>query len=340
MLDRTYKLIKPITEYLLGYTLISIPIIVNALTLNLDVNVPWNSTLLALPKGDGKTTLLHEILRKSNPKYFPDLPAKIYETEILQLPDDYFNRKVWIYDDLITLFRGTSTKQREQLMHFHNEFLSKGEYSRANRKAKGKILCLYGIAREEWRKKFAKELFESTFQDRFMIIEYKRSEEEKRWILRRLRERNINKKPPKVELPFSKRLKNPEIPERFKDDIEEIAIEIDKTGRMSYLRAKNVVENFLKSNAVINKRDDVVEEDLMLFKMILPLWFGAETSINIKVREIIIEASINQEELSAKEIYERVRLILNCSEKSVHNVLSELKNQNIVKSDNGKYFLF
>jgi len=142
LIDRTYKLIGPIVEHLSGYALISIPAVLNTLTLNLDLNVPWNSTLLALPKGDGKTTLLYEILRKSNPKYFPDLPAKIYETEILQLSDDYFNRKIWVYDDLITLFRGTSTKQREQLMHFHNEFLSKGEYSRANRKVKGKIVLL------------------------------------------------------------------------------------------------------------------------------------------------------------------------------------------------------
>ena len=339
MLDRTYKLVKLIIEYLPGYTLISIPVVVNALTLNLSVNVPWNSTLLSLPKGDGKTTLLYEILRKSNPKYFPDLPTKIYETEILQLPDDYFNRKVWVYDDLITLFRGTSTKQREQLMHFHNEFLSKGEYSRANRKVKGKIVCLYGIAREEWRKKFAKELFESTFQDRFMIIEYKRSEEEKRWILKKLKERE-NNKPPKVELPFLKKLKNPEIPEEFGDEIVEIAIEIDKTGRMSYVRAKNTTENFLKSNAVINKRDEVIEEDLMLLKVILPLWLGTETSVDIKVREVIIEASINQEQLSTKEIYEGVKSIINCSEKSVYNILSELKKKNIVKFDNERYFLF
>ena len=109
---------------------------------------------------------------------------------------------------------------------------------------------------------------------------------------------------------------------------------------MSYVRAKNTIENFLKSNAVINKRDEVVEEDLMLFKVILPLWLGAETSVDIKVREVIVEASINQEQISAREIHERVGSIINCSKKSVYNVLSELKKQNIVEFDNGKYFLF
>jgi hypothetical protein len=89
-----------------------------------------NNVLLVTPSGIGKKMLLYHILQKSNPKWFPELPDKFFESQILLEPDEKFNRKVWVFDDLITVFRGTSTKQREQLMGFFNSFLTKGEYSR------------------------------------------------------------------------------------------------------------------------------------------------------------------------------------------------------------------
>ena len=145
----TFKFIELVSSYLYGYNLIAIPVIVNILTINLNLkpDESTNSVLLILPKGSGKTTLLHHILQKSNPEWFPELPEKFFESQILQEPDDKFDRKVWIQDDLITTFRGTSTKQREQLMGFFNTFLTKGEYSRKGLKKKGRIVCIFGLAK-------------------------------------------------------------------------------------------------------------------------------------------------------------------------------------------------
>lgn len=118
--------------------------IVNILTLNVKINSDesTNSVLLIIPSGSGKTTLLHHILQKSNPRWFPELPEKFFESEILREPDGTFEGKVWVQDDLITTFRGTSTKQREQLMGFFNTFLMKGEYGRKGIRKKGRIVCV------------------------------------------------------------------------------------------------------------------------------------------------------------------------------------------------------
>ena len=110
-LSTLFKLVKPIAEYMYGYSLIAVVTIVNALTLNLDLKPEdaTNSMLLIGPRGHGKSTLLFHILRKSDPKHFPSLPRKPFESELLKRSDEDFNRKVWVFDDLIPVFRGTSS---------------------------------------------------------------------------------------------------------------------------------------------------------------------------------------------------------------------------------------
>jgi predicted transcriptional regulator len=324
-------LIKPIADYLHGYSLVAIPIVVNALTLNLKLgpDEATNSTLLIGPKGYGRTTLTHHILRASNPEYFPILPDKHFESEIVDQPDDIFNKKVWVQDDLITIFRGTSTKQREQLMGFHIAFLTKGEYGRQRKKVKGRIVCLYTIA-SEGMKKYQKAMFWSTFSDRFMPVKYDIDKTMKRE-MRAFRRMNKGKQIPDVKLPFMKEEVDVEIPSVFNSDIDEFVEELEEKNIMSGIRAQTYIDNFLKSNALINGRNVVNEDDLRLFKMVYPLHFGVNLgSIETRVRLCILEKAINGEATSGQEVKDTVMSMLGCSESAIQKSLSDLRDNNVV----------
>ena len=79
--------------------------------------------------GLGKTRLA-KILKICNKKFVEMLPDKIFESHFTDQPLEFFRRKVWFLDDLITSFRGLSTKQFDQLVGMLNALFSKGEYER------------------------------------------------------------------------------------------------------------------------------------------------------------------------------------------------------------------
>lgn len=332
-LKKTFALLKPICEYLYGYSLIVIIVIVNILTLNLNLkpDEATNSILLNIPKGCGKTTLLYHILQKSNPKWFAKLPDKCFESQFLEMSDNVFNRKVWVQDDLITTFRGTSTKQREQLMGFHNTFLTKGEYSRKDRTVKGRIIAVYGLAKEE--KMYQKEMFQETFTDRFMRVKLGFDEKTKREILE-LRDNNTAKPMPKVVLPFKDVPVEVRIPKFFRSEINDMSIELDRRGVMSFVRVQTFIKNFLKSSADINSRSEVCEDDLMLFKLVLPLHFGTNTgNVNTRVRMLILKRSMNGKAITGRKIKDELVRKLGCSESSIQKSLSHLRMNNVIRFD-------
>jgi len=325
-LQELFKLVKPISDYLYGYELIAPIVIVNALTINLKLrpDEATNSTLLICPKGHGKTTLLYHILQKSNPQWFPRLPDKLFESEILKEPDEIFRRKVWVQDDLVTTFRGTSTKQREQLMGFHNAFLTKGEYGRKGRTVQGRIVCIYGIASEAYKKRYAKEMFHSTFMDRFMPIMYRFDEAIERELLKAKR-KNKGKTPPHVELPFKEQPIDVRIPKRFEVEIDEMAIELSTDGIMTALRAQTYIQNFLRSCAAINERDEVCEDDMKLLRFLWPLHFGVDLGdVDMRVRRMIFRASMRGQTLTGRKIKDRM-IAKDVSESAVKKVLSKLR---------------
>jgi hypothetical protein len=339
-LKETFKLLKPISSYLYGYSLLAVPIIVNPLSLNLELKPDEmaNSVLLIMPAGTGKTTLLHHILQKSNPKWFPDLPEKLFESQILQEPDDRFYRKVWVYDDLITTFRGTSTKQREQLMGFFNTFLTKGEYGRKSIKKKGRIVCLFGLAKEHY-KEYGKHMFFETFTDRFIPVKYDFDEKTKQTILE-LRSKHKRYDLPTIRLPFKDEPIDVKLPNGFWNEINKLALMLDTKGIMSFVRAQTHIVNFVKASADLNGRDEVVEADLKLFKLTMPLYFGiSSNNVEVKVSETILEASMEGNLIKGEEIKRKVIDWLGCSERRVQQVLSKLKAENIVfyKVSNGDF---
>lgn len=330
-LRKTFELSKPICDYLHGYALIAVIVIVNILTLNLKLkpDEATNSTLLIGPSGHGRTTLIHHILRRSNQQFFPKLPDKLFESEIMKMPHENFNNKVWVQDDLITTFRGTSTKQREQLMGFFNAFLTKGEYGRRDNTVQGRIVCVFGIA-SEVQKKYAKQMFLATFTDRFIPVEYDFDERLEREILQAKRI-NRGSQPPRVILPLKPNSVDPVIPSAFYSEIDELALELNRKGKMSSIRAQTYIENFLKSNAALNDRISVCEDDMMLLRLVWPLHFGANLgSVDMRIRMLILEKSINGEAITGQEIKKEIMSKLGCSGSAVKKSLSELRNKNVV----------
>jgi len=331
-LTKLFELVKPISDYLYGYSLIATIVIVNALTLNLKLKPDemTNSQLLIGPKGHGKTVLLHHILRRSNPDKFPSLPDKHFESEILKAPDEIFKNKIWIQDDLITTFRGTSSKQREQLMGFHCTFLTKGEYGRKERIVTGRIVCIYGMASEAV-KKYAKQMFSATFNDRFMPIRYGFDEHLEREILK-VKRKNRGKLPPTVKLPFSDGEADVDVPNVFEDAIDEMALELHRKEVMTASRAQTYIQSFLKSCAVLNGRSTVREDDLRLLRLVWPLHTHSVNlgSVDMQVRMLILEKSMEGLAVSGQEVKGELKN-LGFSESAIQKVLSYLRLNNIVQ---------
>lgn len=328
----TWKIVGQIRDYLYGFSLIAIPVIVNILTLNVKMSADesTNSVLLILPKGCAKTTLLHGILQRSNPEQFPQLPEKLFESEILKEPDKIFQNKVWVEDDLITTFRGTSTKQRDQLMGFFSTLLTKGEYGRRHVRKKGRILCVFGLAKERW-KNYKKGMFEATFSDRFAPIILDFDNSDKLRILEHRSKTNPARELPTVKLPLKKKPVEVKLPAKLNREIHMLAMFLDSKGVMSFARAQTFIINFLKANADLNGRKKVEADDLMLFKFILPLHFGARSgSVDMKVREVILDSSMKGKKIAGRKIKDRVVKSNDCSERAVQSVLSTLREGQVV----------
>jgi len=342
MLENLWKITERIEEYLphLGYP--SIPVIVNITTINLKLhrNESPNSTLLIWPSGCGKGSLLEDILKKSNLNFFPQLPQKLYESEIINFPDDYFNKKVWVYEDLITLFRGTSTKQREQLMNFFNVFLSRGWYSRRERKVEGKIVCCFGIAREFYEGKYKKEMLQLTFLDRFNKVYFKLNDKMKAEILK-LRGMSEEAEPPKIRLTFYKNDISITIPENVREEINKLALDWDRRKIMTFVRAQISISNFLKASALLNNRRKVAQEDLMLFKFALPLYYQETEPSQFEVMSCIFRHSLKFEKVSALQIKKEVTSV---KERRIEQVLKNLREMGSVfyeqKGNEFEYWLW
>lgn len=330
-LTSTWRLIKPIQQYLYGYSLLSIAVLINILTLNIKMkpDESTNSVLLIVPSGSGKTTLLHHILQKSNPKWFPQLPEKFFESEILQEPDDKFDRKVWVQDDLITTFRGTSTKQREQLMGFFNTFFTKGEYGRRGVRKKGRIVCVFGLAKDHYNE-YGKQMFLETFADRFARLKHDFDEKGKLRILE-VRSKSKNRVLPNVELPLKERCIDVKVPNSFYYEVNRLAMALDSKQVMSFARAQTHIANFAKANADLNNRRVVAEEDLKLFKLVMPLYFDANSgNVDTMIRETMVEYCMNGKAAAGREIKNLLTKNDSCSERHVERVLSDLRDQNVV----------
>jgi len=269
----TFDFAQKVEIYLLNFYWIAIIVIVNCMTLSLDLskNSMRNSICLVTNKGGGKSTLLIRILALNNLDFFTILPKKVFESLLLEKGSEYFNNKIIVHDDLIIAFTGLNEKQLSQLLGFFTSLLSDKSYSRQDREVKADCLCMFGVALEHMQK-FRKVMDLATFTDRVPFVLKSYSDEEKRKTLK------YNKQEiPAIKLPLTQTKTKIllKLTPEMEVDIEDICMQLDSFGIMSWKRAQSHIHNFLMANALLNKRKETNIHDLTLFKKVLPFYLDS-----------------------------------------------------------------
>lgn len=327
---RSIEFANKVETYLKGWGIPSLIVIINSMSLFLKTQEQYkqlNSTLCIAVRGSGKSTLLLHILAKSNPKMFQILPKKIFESELVKKPRDYFDNKILIHDDIIVAFGGLNKKQREQLIGFFGLLLSDQSYSREGLDHLKNVRCLahLGIASESYSK-YKKQLLEATFLDRFCSFEVKTSRSNKKDILNHrdyLKEKDVQL--PVIKLPFF--AKKVPIKLHFDEEIRQkrnkLALELDDYGVISFARAQNFIDIFLMSNALLNNRKVVNAHDLALYEELhsYHLESSGELSMQAFVKALILDYGetidgniLKEHNLSKSSFYRHRRRLRNLGE--------------------------
>jgi hypothetical protein len=326
--NRTSLGIANKVEKVLKYKgLASLVPIINSCSISLKLSNQFkqlNSTLSVDQRGFGKSTLLKHILSKSNPKFFQVLPMKCFESQLVEKPKEYFHNKILVHDDLITSFSGSSTKQRQQLTNFFTLLLSDGSYDREKHKLEG-ITCLahFGLAWESYKQN-RKQLFDSTFLDRFSLYKVPLDNTKKNEILK-MRDlmKGSNQELPKIKLPLKKsktkvllNLTPEMMVERNK-----LAMQLDSYNIMSAFRAQNYIDLFMMSNAYLNDRNKVTLSDLQMYKQLHP--FHLNSSIERSKKQRIRSLIIQNKGITVKEIVQKTGY----PRSTVYRIVEEVKNK-------------
>jgi len=239
-----------------------------------------NSCLVVAPRGSGKTELLERTLAVNNPEHFVVLPPKIFESELVTKPRDYFHNKILVLDDLIVTFEGMSTKQRQQLVNFWTKLLEGGYARDRNAIVNVRTIVLFGLASEQLDK-FRDELMSATFLDRVPAFKHNVTPELKREILEFRASQSVDKIPD-LKLPLPEKIEDREkIHVQFphsreiESKIVEYALELDNYEVQSSVRAQDYVKTFMRANALLNGRRKVTESDLHLYDLIHPLFLNS-----------------------------------------------------------------
>ena len=324
---KSLEIAKKIEEVLKFKGIPSLIPIINSHSLSLKLPIGFkqrNSTLCIDPKGYGKSTLLIDILAKSNPKYFQVLPKKIFESELVEMPKDYFHNKILVHDDLIAVLGGTSTKQRQQLTSFWTQLLADGRYSRKGKEQLIGVQTLvhFGIAWESYCT-YHKSLLDSTFLDRFVPYRVTISQEQKMEILetRDLIKEN-HKELPVIKLKLSRG--NEKISRILTDAMKKerniLAMQMEENNIMSAPRAHNYIDLFMMSNALFNERSETVQEDLELYKMIHR--YHLESSFDKDNERKIRVYLVTKPQATVKEIVKD----LGIPQATVYRIMKQLSN--------------
>jgi hypothetical protein len=295
---------KKIDSWLHGYMFPCIAPIVNSMCINLAMPrsiKKMNSMLIVSGRGSGKSELLYEILAKSNPDHFMILNEKTFESELIQEKSAFFHNKIMVRDDIIPLFLGMSTKQREQLINFWVSLLE-GRYARKGSKLENvKTMVLFGIASEMYLA-HAKTMLTTTFSDRAPSYFYDFTKEQKRDILEKrsnecyskkiIRERPVIKLPLPEVIEDNKKVKI-DFPKNdfIEEAIIDFAMELDKYAIQSFVRSQDYIKVFMMCNAMLNERPKVTLSDLELYAIIHPYFLqsGKAMSIDLAILNVMKE---------------------------------------------------
>jgi hypothetical protein len=252
--------------------------------------------------------LLERILAASNPEHFVVLPPKIFESELVTKPRDFFHNKILILDDLIVTFEGMSTKQRQQLVNFWTKLLE-GNYARdRNAIVNVRTIVLFGLASEQLNK-FRDELMSATFLDRVPAFKHNVTPELKREILEfRSQAHNVDEISD-LKLPLPDKIEDREkIHVQFphSKDIErkivEYALELDNYEVQSSVRAQDYVKTFMRANALLNGRRKVSGSDLYLYDLIHPMFPNSTGELGME--KLILSVIRNKPEAADHELIE------------------------------------
>ena len=291
----TLELAYKVESWLRGWLLASIIPIVNSMSINLKMpegTRKLNSCLIVAPRGSGKSELLERMLAASNPEHFVVLPPKIFESQLVQKPREYFHNKILVLDDLIVSFEGMDLKQRQQLQNFWTKLLE-GSYARdASSLTNVSTLVIFGLASEQLGR-FRRELFYSTFLDRVPTFMHNVTSKMKRQILK-LRAQRSRKKPV-IKLPLPDKIEDSRKVDvtfprskKIEDRIVEYAMELDNYGVQSSVRAQDYVKTFMRANALLNGRSKVTKSDLFLYDLIHPLFLNSMGEIGMEDRVLAL----------------------------------------------------
>jgi hypothetical protein len=268
---------------------------VNSMSINLKVpeTRKLNSCLVVAPRGTGKSELLERILAASNPNHFTVLPPKIFESELVTKPREFFHNKILVSDDLIVTFEGMSTKQRQQLVNFWTKLLE-GSYSRdRNAIVDVRTIALFGLASEQLDK-FRDELMSATFLDRVPPFKHTVTPEMKRSILHFRAEARSSERPT-IRLPLPEKIEDSKkVDVHFptsrciEERIVEYAMELDNYEVQSAVRAQDYIRTFMRANALLNHRSAVTESDLYLYDLVHPLFLNSMGELGTENRILSI----------------------------------------------------
>jgi hypothetical protein len=240
------------------------------------------------------------------------LPPKIFESQLVQKPREYFHNKILVLHDLIVSFEGLDMKQRQQLQNFWSMILE-GSYARdASSITNVRTLVLFGLASEKLSK-FRSALLDDTFFDRVPPFKHDVTNEMKREILRLRSQRSMKGSAvvrPIIKLPLPDKIEddkkvNVAFPRsrEIEDRIAEYAMELDWYGVQSAARAQDYIKTFMRANALLNGRTKVTKSDLYLYDLVHPLFLNSMGELGMEKR---VEALIkNNPGASDNELIEK-----------------------------------
>ena len=293
----TLELAEKVDSYLKEWLLPSIIPIVNSMCINLKLPPEikkLNSCLIISPRGTGKSVLLEDILAKSNPEHCIILPPKIFESELIQKPKDYFHNKILIQSDLIVTFEGLNIKQRQQLTNFWTKLLE-GNYGRSQQQlAEVRAIVLFGFASERLNR-FRDHLLSETFFDRVTPYLNEVTEDDKRKILEfRSKNNSLGKckiTTPTIKLPLPEKIEDNrkvEVSFPHNEQIEQaiinFAMELDRYSVQSFARAQDYIKVFMMSNALLNRRKKATISDLYLYALVHTLFLNSMRELAVEER--------------------------------------------------------
>jgi len=311
-----------------GIVLAHLPNIMSIMVKPMQMNEANNNTILILPMGSGKSTYF-SILCNHLKKYSLSFSGKMFESRLVkELSLEDFRYKHWFILDGITSFLGLNTKQREQLQGFLNSVLTDGEYDRGDgsKKITNADICVNIAFAKNNFDRYKRELLFHTTQDRFITIYENFTFADREHILRKAYENKTAKHKVKLNIPLKSKKVDVKLPDEYKEEVIRLSKLLSSLIGKSPVRTLQFIRKWLKGNALLNERKEVVKDDILLFEVIMPLFYsGLENSV--KQRVIYLLSYYEGKKVLGSKIKKYLMEKFGVSEIAIKKALSELRKE-------------